>query len=251
MSSEWFFCQDLNIQDRIVIRSSEVHHIKHVLRKKAGAKITLVDGCGVVVSSTIVTVGKDEITVSVRDRTVYDKPERELIFCPAIPHQDSILETMMRCAIELGVTQIIPIVSDRSRFIKKDQLDKKMERWRRIVFSACKQCRQPWFPILELPVDLRDYLSILKTEDCIKLAGIEPVLQDQYAGTLSISSWSRNSKFVWLSGPEGGWSKKDLQLIRDNKVIPLTIGKLVLTAQTAGIAGLAVLSYLLTPAGSD
>ena len=244
MSSEWFYFKDIIRLDSIE-NASELHHIRHVLRKKAGENITAVNGQGEVAIVRIKSLEKKTIAFELIEKHQVVRSDIDFVFCPALPHHDATMEDMLRSAIQLGITKVKPVISARSKAVRAAQFDAKLDRWRKIVINACKQCRQSWFPEIARPMDLAQMLTEIDSEKWMILAGFEPRHLDSSNGLYGLFREIKPRRICWLCGPEGGWTDGEVQLFQNHQVQALTLGHLVLTTQTAGTSGLAVIRFML------
>lgn len=141
-------------------------------------------------------------------------------------------------ATELGVARIVPVIARRTDAHLAQAAAKRVDRWRRIAHEASQQSRRVHVPEIVDPVKLKDAINVearlkillAESEDDRTLRSI---LEHEHANTIALAT-----------GPEGGWADNESQLFRDAGWLPASLGPTILRAETAVIAGLAVLQSL-------
>ena len=142
----------------------------------------------------------------------------------------------MQKATELGVTRIIPVVTERT-MVKLDerQAERKLAHWRGIVVAACEQCGRNRVPELAEPTVFYDVLrSIEATTTRILLSP---------HGTLRASELAGSAHIAMLIGPEGGLSDKEQEAAVSAGYQQVRMGPRILRTETAAIAALAALQH--------
>jgi 16S rRNA (uracil1498-N3)-methyltransferase len=143
------------------------------------------------------------------------------------------MDTTIQKATELGVTEIIPLVCERSANINRERANKKHERWNQIAISACEQCGRNLLPLIhpattfekavnEVSVDTRLILDPAAAE------GLNSIKHDMASVCI-------------LSGPEGGLSEQEIDAASDAGYIRIKFGPRTLRTETAGPAVIAAL----------
>ena len=147
-------------------------------------------------------------------------------------------------ATELGVTRIVPVISDRTivRIPKADRAAKRA-RWQRIAEDAARQSDAKWLPEIVEAVDFRDALPLVRETTCFIGA-----LTDPPSPTLAKAVEDARRKTGALRmpaafvGPEGDFTPEELAALRAI-AIPASFGPTVLRAETAAIFAVSVLSH--------
>ena len=207
-------------------------HVR-VLRMREGEAITLFDGSGGETPATLTHIDKRSVAVTTVDHLAIEREsDREVTIYAALIANDR-MDWMIQKASELGVSAIRPMLTERSQRIPGD-VGKRVEHWRGILIAACEQCGRNRIPVIHAPVALNEAMSLLSTQSAVLLDA------DSGATASSIAS-SSVSIFV---GPEGGFSPKELELLRNRCDHKLRFGRTVLRAETAAIAVLASLVSL-------
>lgn len=221
-------------QDQIPnITGSDVHQIKDVLRMKAGDKLELLDGSGKVYLAKIISLTNEKIIteiITTAQNTDQNKVAVTLAQClPKAKKMDLIIQ---KCT-ELGVSKIIPTLSERS--IAKGE---KLERWKKIAKEAAEQSGRSTIPEISNLIKFEDLLKLRKDYD-LALIPWELEKENSLKKVLSILPRA----LLIIIGPEGGFSQKEIDQAKEAGFTSISLGKRILRTETAGMAILAMLSY--------
>ncbi|HPQ40128.1 MAG TPA: RsmE family RNA methyltransferase [bacterium] len=239
MKIERFFAADIpGINGCVDLTRSESHHARHVMRIKDGAAVKLIDGHGTEATGVIRYPDGRTAQITVSDRSVFEPPALRTVLALAFPDHREVLSDVIRGAVELGATGIDLVRSEHSGIRRAGDFDKVLTRCRRIVMSAAKQSGAVWFPEVSGLFDLRAYLDGIP-EDTRVFCGWEPGAGEDVSGPSDIVPGA--SHLVWLVGPEGGWSARELQFLARPGIGKLRLGGRTLTTRVAAIAGLSAL----------
>lgn len=212
-------------------------HVARVLRLRPGAQVTLFNGDGGEFDATVELVSKKDVRVRVgeaRDRDVESPLDLTLVQC--ISKGDRMDLTVQK-AVELGVTKLIPVVSERTVVqLKGDREQRRMEHWRSIIRHACEQCGRNILPPMPDPVDLQDWLD--------RPPQGTGVVLDPTAGQGLGRLTPTDGKLVLLIGPEGGLAPRELEQVRAAGYQGVTMGPRIMRTETAALAALAVIQSL-------
>lgn len=205
-----------------------LHQFKKVFRFTAGQEIVLLDNSGNEYVSEIssLTLGEAKVAVkSVRENIFH--PRRQVTLYQSIIKKDN-FEWIVQKATELGVSKIVPIISERS---EKKSLN--LERLAIIAKEACEQSGRSVLPTLSEPVTFADAISSV-TLPCLAF--------HSDGETFSAEARQAVARDVSvLIGPEGGWSDHELFLFREKGVEICSLGSQTLRAETASVAVSALL----------
>lgn len=226
-----------------VLSIDEAHHALHVLRLKVGDTLDVFDGRGHEAQCSIVEISKDAVRLQTLTMSNTPALPCRITLAQAIPKKS--MGLIVQKATELGVASIVPLASDRS-VVKLDEDSKKMERWREIALDACKQCGNNWLPEIQPPRKARDFLNSPGQFDLKLIAS----LQLDSKPLKAILGDATNPKSVLiLIGPEGDFTPAELGLAKSAGCLPLSLGPLVLRAETAAIYALSILHHELQTRG--
>jgi len=215
---------------RVILDAVEDRHARGALRLETGDPVVLTDGVGAVAQGRLFIERKGAAEVAVESVSHVPRPDAGLSLAVAVLAGPA-MDVVAQKAVELGVDRLIPVCCARSQISMK-RAASRIEHWRRISRQALKQCRRAWSMDLAQPVTLVDLLRLADPDS--------GVVADAGGGTLDELPHSRNR--LLLIGPEGGFSPDEQGLVNGSGWSKLRLGNHVLRAETAAIAGAAVLS---------
>ena len=131
----------------LVLSQSSSFHILKVLRKETGSKLELFDGQGRSFLSEIVSTRNKKIFIKViGNENFQEKQGLKIKLALALIKSNAFDYAVQKC-VELGVDEIIPVVTERSNFrMNNKNILSKENRWNMIAQGACEQCGQDWLP---------------------------------------------------------------------------------------------------------
>jgi 16S rRNA (uracil1498-N3)-methyltransferase len=226
------------------LSAEEAHHAAHVLRMKVGDTLNVFDGRGHEAQCAIAEISKDTVRLKVLTQSATSALPCRITLAQAIPKKS--MDLIVQKATELGVASIVPLVSERT-VVKLDEESKRMDRWREIALDSCKQCGNNWLPEIQPPQKARDFLDALPKSDLKLIASLQPdakPLKTILSGASAPGHLSTYSVLI-LIGPEGDFTPAELGLAKSAGCLPLSLGPLVLRAETAAIYALSVLNHEL------
>ena len=232
-----FFTQ--SISDKPTLTGEEHKHLSVVLRAKTGDEIILCTGDGYDRICKIEEIRKNETVLS-PVKTVKNESEpsiRVALFMSVMKGDKN--DLVVQKATELGVSEIFPVIT---RYVQAHDKTVKTERFGRIVAEAAKQCGRSVLPKVNSPVEFNDAarkfseydLRVFPYENAEK-----PSLKEFLRGT-ECKGISSAAIFV---GSEGGFAEEEAELLASYGVVPVTLGKRIMRAETANIAVLSALMY--------
>ena len=222
--------------DRAVLTGAHAGHLVRVLRARVGQEFDIATGESVR-RGRIATISADELRV-----------ELELgdeVPTPVVPEVNLLLavfrferfEWAIEKCTELGVSQIVPVITRRTESHLAKAAEKRVERWRRIAVQASEQSRRVVAPEIADPVRLTERVLSAIEGQRIVLAESEDQLS--LAECLNAKR-TEGSPATLAVGPEGGWTDDELSLFTRKGWISVSLGETILRAETAAIAALAV-----------
>ena len=155
-------------------------------------------------------------------------------------------EYIIEKAVELGVFTITPVEMKNSIVkLKNDKIEKKIERYNKISKSASEQSKRSIIPIVNNPISFRELIDLIKDNDNNLLFYENEIDFDKTKSVIS-SIKDKNKKIInIIIGPEGGFSKAEIDMALDFNINILTLGKRTLRTETASIVALSFLLYNL------
>lgn len=222
--------------NQATLSPAESRHLTTVLRLQPGDGVELFDGTGAVYQGEIQSACADRITVAIHSRFLEDSYQKlpQLIFFQSLLKGKK-MDFLVQKATELGVHTFCPVNSRYSE--NRGNPARQIERWQRIMLEACKQCKRA-YPMQIAAVSPLDRLDLSSFTN--------PLLLWEREGTqgLNAAITEHNGPIALLTGPEGGFSEDEIKLLRKQGCIPVSLGPLILRAETAALSAIAVLQYL-------
>ncbi len=231
-----FFCG--NIADTVLVTGSDAVHISRVLRMKKGDIAIICDGCGTDLLCRIITASESAAELEILEKKPSEgEPDVYLRLFQCMPKSDK-MDFIVQKAVELGASEIIPVISKRCVSRPDDKsAAKKCERWQRIAEEASKQCGRGRIPIIG---DFCSYKSALGKYGGSDTAGIF-FYECGGARLNDIPELRECSRIDVFIGSEGGFEVSEAELAKEAGLIPATLGKRILRCETAPVAAIAVL----------
>lgn len=233
------------IEDTIRITGPDVNHIRNVLRLKQGEQIIICNGqgkdCYCIINKVLETQVEAKIE-SMQD-TASELKTRITLF-QGLPKKDK-MELIIQKAVELGVYEIVPVMTKRVivKLEDKKKEEKKLERWQAIAESAAKQSGRGVIPQIK---------PVLQFTEAVKKAremgtGIIPYenATDMEHTRKVINQCGQYSSIGIFIGPEGGFEEAEVKTAEENGIIPISLGKRILRTETAGLAVLSMMILAL------
>lgn len=244
--------------NEIVITGDNAKHLVLVLRVRPGEPITIFDGQGYKYECTVTQVYKKEVTAAVNNKSPYSVESPVSISLVQGIAKGHKMDFIIQKSIELGVNRIIPVFTERSEVRHTHKID----RWSKIALSASQQSGRDRIPEISPPARLEEYLSSQITPSARGyVEDIKGVKQDPAISIiLSERHNERNLKKVLSSvkdtrhitilvGPEGGFSKEEIDTAVDKGFIEVSLGPRILRTETAPISAISIVQYELGDVG--
>ena len=164
MALPFFYIDDYNSsQKEIVLDEDTSRHVVQVLRMKEGEKLNLTDGKGNLITAEIIDDHKKHCAVKIIDSQLTTHNSRKVAIAISLLKNASRFEWFLEKATEIGVTEIIPLICERT---EKQKF--RYDRMKGICISAMLQSQQTWLPVLHEPIQF-NHLAIEQFEDTAKV----------------------------------------------------------------------------------
>ncbi|AYA98925.1 16S rRNA (uracil(1498)-N(3))-methyltransferase [Lachnoanaerobaculum umeaense] len=216
------------------IEGSDVKHIVNVLRMKTGEKLLISVKGDWDYLCKIVDIETDRVNLKVLESMEQRELPVNITLLQGIPKSDK-LEMIIQKAVELGVSEIIPVKTKRVVVkIEEKKLSAKLNRWNAIAESAAKQSKRSIIPKILEPQSIDNALEIVKDFD-VKLIPYENA--DSIEKTRRIlDNMDKTGNISVFIGPEGGFEEDEVKKAIDLGFEVITLGKRILRTETAGLA---------------
>ncbi len=230
--------------DTATITGSDAHHLLDVLRMTTGDSFTVVDERGAEREATISEAAESRLVAELGEPTrVPVEPDVDLTIYHGLPRA-SRYETSLRMCTELGVSGFVPVLSAKSVIkLSGSAIERKRERWQRIVEEAAKQCGRTQIPEVAPPMQWDAALAHYADSDAAGLmpsaglAGSDAPSLGQRAAQLSDDAPAGVALFI---GPESGFDLSEEAQARDAGVTLVTMGPRILRTETAAVVAAAI-----------
>ena len=216
------------------IEGSDVNHIANVLRMKPGEELLISVKGDWDYLCKIVDIETDRVNLKVLESMEQRELPVNITLLQGIPKSDK-LEMIIQKAVELGVSEIIPVKTKRVVVkIDEKKVDTKVNRWNAIAESAAKQSKRSIIPKVYEPMSIDNALEIVK-DFGVKLIPYENA--DGIDKTRKIlDNMDKTKNIAVFIGPEGGFEESEVERIKNSGFEVITLGKRILRTETAGLA---------------
>lgn len=226
-------------QKKIVLEEETSKHIVQVLRMKVGEKINLTDGNGNLLTAEISDDHKKHCEVEIKALSHEQRAARQITIAISLLKNPSRFEWFLEKATEIGVNEIIPLICERT---EKEKF--RYERMKGILTSAMLQSQQCWLPLLHEPVKFEN--AIMKQFENGKkfIAHCDTGNKQSISQLACRQAGFPNSTFqnsLILIGPEGDFTKEEIELALQHHFIAVSLGDTRLRSETAGIVAATIL----------
>lgn len=222
---------------QITVCGDKAHYLSSVVRCNAGEMIFLCDRRGGSYLSRILTLRKKQVVIDVieKQETFAESKLNLKLFQGVLKGEK--MDLVVQKATELGVKEILPVITERSQIRET----KKTVRWRRIAEEAARQSGRCLIPVIH---DTVEFGKLSESGIAVK-SGI--IFWEQGGQRLStvLQGFSGSPGIILFTGPEGGFSEREVHAANEMGLVPASLGKRILRAETAAITAVAITQYVL------
>jgi 16S rRNA (uracil1498-N3)-methyltransferase len=231
---ELFYAHPSAISEgNITIAGEEHHHLAHVLRKREGDDVFIVDGCRNLYRTILHDLRKEEAVCRITESvTNFHERAEPLVLAQALLKQPSKMDWIVEKATELGVTRIIPMTTKRTLVSHGHEV-----RWRRIALAAMKQSLRSFLPVIE-PVQ-RFEEALAACDGCALIICHE---QADSGNRLRAEQGRVEIPVGVFIGPEGGFSDDEIRAGTAHHAAIISLGERRLRSETAALVALSTLT---------
>lgn len=213
--------------DEFFAPEDEANHIARAARVRSGDEIDIFDGAGNRYRAVVKTVAPGIVSGSIKEKLPSPEYKTKITLCFGVPARQALESALERCTAA-GVEVFQPVMSSRVQFDLFSGWERKATRLAQIAAAACKQCGRGRLPELRKPEKFDDLLlpgsgSVIAASD-----GISP---DEAAGRLAGAA-----ELKLFVGPEGGFTKGELEFARSRGALFMNLGLHTLKAEDACFA---------------
>lgn len=217
------------IQPQVELGGAEAHHLLDVLRAREGDLLTVFDGKGLEGRARVLQTQPGWVRLGIEEVWPASKePPQPITLYVALLKGDHLAE-VARAATELGVAEIVPILTQHC--VVRELSENKLLRLRRVVLEAAKQCGRsvvpevrPLRPLGHIPAVVQGFVAQPR---------VSGLVQDHF---------DPEKPTALLTGPEGGLGESEVAFLVQQGFTPVTLGPRILRAETAPIALLSLVT---------
>lgn len=229
-----YFCNSVN--NKFNLSKEDSYHITKVMRKKLGDIIEIVDDGKLYIaeieeiSPLVIATKKEELKTNENTLNV--------VIAQSLVNEQK-MDYILQKSTELGVKEIIPLMTTRSVVKVNDKIHKKVDRWNTIVKEASEQSKRLSVPKVNNPYNIKelikldyDYKILCSVNEMSK--SIKTVL----------SNIKESDRILVVIGPEGGFTDDEEKALINNGFISVTLGDRVLRTETSSLFVLSCINYI-------
>jgi 16S rRNA (uracil1498-N3)-methyltransferase len=228
MALPYFFVEEWQ-EKKLQLNEDTSKHMISVLRMQQGEEVLLTDGKGRKATAQITDDNRKRCVVEIRSVEQEEKRQPGVTIAISIIKNASRFEWFLEKATEIGVTEIIPLLCERT---EKEKF--RYDRMNGILVSAMLQSQQAWLPVLHEPTAFEQVVEQAATPQKF-IAHCLPEQKQQ------LSSVAGQQPSLILIGPEGDFTPGEIALALENNFTPVALGNTRLRTETAGIVAATLL----------
>ena len=246
MTSKRFFIKKSDLRSStILLHEEEHHHLSRVARIKPEEKVWLFDEQGTSYLARVEEIRKDATRLSILEKLDKVKPKVNITLAQALIKSKK-MDIIIQKSAELGITNIIPVITTRVIVKVEEKIQKKIERWNKIALEAVKQSQISFLPSILSPIPLKKLIEERHEEKKLLLSEnrgkyLRDILIRNSGSELQIEE--PPSSVLILVGPEGGWTEEEEKYILKHGYEAVSLGRQILRAETAALCSLALISH--------
>ena len=224
------------VDENLKLDKKDINHIINVMRLNVNDQIKLINN-GTIYDAIITKIEKNNVLYEIikKEESRSLKDYKVIIACSIIKEQK--MDYLLQKATELGVDEIIPIISERT-IVKVKQASSKIDRWNRIIKESVEQSHRVSIPIIKDIISLKELSNLEYSIKILcntneKSKNIKKVLQDS----------KKRDTIIIVVGPEGGFTDSEINYLENSGFISTSLGKNILRAETVPLYVLSVINY--------
>ena len=237
-----FFVPQL-YNEEMYIEGVDARHISKVLRMQPGAQLQIVSDDGVSAMAEITAIDSERVTVRCLEKLAEShEPRVKLVLAQGLAKGEK-MDFIIQKAVEMGAYSVIPVAMEHS-VVRLDgaKAAKKVERWQKIAESAAKQSKRDIIPEVQAVQSMTEMLAKCACQTKIIAYECEDRLSLK-AALKAAEEAGGISELLLIIGPEGGISEGELEQARQAGAVPVSLGRRILRAETAGLVAISAIFY--------
>ncbi|MHA6250932.1 16S rRNA (uracil(1498)-N(3))-methyltransferase [Oceanobacillus sp. CAU 1775] len=231
--------------NQVIITGDDVHHMNRVMRFKPGDHIICNDSEGKAARCEIIEIDTQQVVVNIKEWLENDAElPIDVTIAQGLPKGDK-FDLILQKGTELGATEFIPTQLERS-IVQWDnkKIAKKMQRFEKIIKEASEQSHRNSIPSIQEPMTLQSLINMSSDFD-YKLFAFEDEARtkEHHSFATVLKQMKKGQRLLICIGPEGGFSKDEVNLLKENQFQAVRFGPRILRTETAALYALASISY--------
>lgn len=236
----YFVTQEIHLGQLFSLEQDDLYHLKKVMRMKNGEQIICIDNT----RQQYLCCLNDFVSGMIEPLeklTLNNELDIEVTLIYALPKGDK-FELVLQKACELGVSQIVPLLTKRCVVkMNQERFSKKLSRYRKILKEASEQSRRNRIPKIHNLITLKDINKYLQDYNLVAYEKSDAQQVKQLS--LTLKTLQKGDHLVIIVGSEGGFELEEIQYLNNLGVKCCSLGKRILRSETAPLYLLSVISY--------
>ena len=229
--------------EEMYIEGVDARHISKVLRMQPGTQLQIVSDDGVSALAEITAIDSERVTVRCLEKLAEShEPRVKLVLAQGLAKGEK-MDFIIQKAVEMGAYSVIPVAMEHS-VVRLDgaKSAKKVERWQKIAESAAKQSKRDIIPQVQPVQSMEEMLAKCTCQTKIIAYECEDRLSLK-AALRAAEEAGGITELLLIIGPEGGISESELEQARQAGAVPVSLGRRILRAETAGLVAISAIFY--------
>lgn len=229
----------------VILDNDDAHHIKTVLRLKAGNQISILDGSGYEYDVILTEVGKSHSKGRITNKTeLHTESPIRITVAQALPKISDKLEQVLQRGTEAGAAGFYIYTCNRSQSqVSADRQDKRILRWQKIIKTACEQSHRAEVPELKADYSFNDIVGLSQQFNLTLFAYEDE--RDILLHHIIDNITKRPLRIMIIIGPEGGFDTDEVETAKKAGIKSISLGPRILRTETAALIMIAQLLYAL------
>lgn len=224
MQLPFFYEENLPEEENFLLSEETSKHIVQVLRMHENENLLITNGEGQVLTARLIKANRKNAEVQLINKSANAKPTPKVSIGISLIKNASRFEWFLEKATEIGVSEIIPVICGRT---EKQYF--RYDRMKNILISAMLQSQQSWLPLLQVPMIIEELIKNAEQQNKY----IAHCVDDKRIH-LGSEKKSEGDQII-LIGPEGDFTKDEIEAALKNSYVPVSLGQTRLRTETAGI----------------
>ncbi len=231
---EYFYTPPHLIEGQeLTIEEDEFSHLTHVMRKKVGDTIRVVDGKGNVYDAVVSEISKRTARCAIHTHhSRLNEPDLDVTLAAGVLKNSSRFDFLVEKSTELGVSAIVPLITERTI-----PQHRRADRWQKLALAAMKQSGRCVLPTVHELTSFKNFIAETKP-DSLRLI---PHEKTERLTLIHLLRNQKNASVVVCIGPEGGFIDKEIEAALEAGFASVSLGNTRLRAETAAIATVAII----------